>query len=158
MEIKCCSCVFVHIFYIVILLIVIHTFINIYYNFSVDDRLSWVAHLSWPDLFTELLETLRQNLPSVLLIYLPENSACLELVKTLAGFLKDTCYAQPYIVDTDVGTEVLRIFLLFCCIFCFPDFFFLLIKVSSCMSGILFSLCQNCLNIWTINKFPVIMH
>ncbi|XP_037791606.1 uncharacterized protein LOC119586945 [Penaeus monodon] len=53
----------------------------------------------------KLLETLRQNLPSVLLIYLPENSACLELVKTLAGFLKDTCYAQPYIVDTDVGTE-----------------------------------------------------
>lgn len=53
----------------------------------------------------KLLETLKQNLPSVLLIYLPENSACLELVKTFAGFLKDSCYAQPYIVDTDVGTE-----------------------------------------------------
>lgn len=124
-ENQFCNCVFVNIFYIVMILIFIHTCINIYHDFSVDNKSFWVALLSWLDIFTELLETLKQNLPSVLLIYLPENSACLELVKTFAGFLKDSCYAQPYIVDTDVGTEVWRkMVVFFSSFFSFLFFYF----------------------------------
>lgn len=53
----------------------------------------------------KLLMALKDKPPTVLLLYLPENHHCLELVKAFATFLKDTCYIHPYVIDTDVGSQ-----------------------------------------------------
>lgn len=53
----------------------------------------------------KLLTSLKYNQPSVLLLYLPENDICLELVEMFASFLKEKCYVHPYVIDTDVGSQ-----------------------------------------------------
>lgn len=55
---------------------------------------------------TELLLALKEKPTTVLLIYLPENQCCLDLVKMYAVFLKEACYVHPYVIDIDVGSQV----------------------------------------------------
>ncbi|XP_068244261.1 uncharacterized protein [Palaemon carinicauda] len=52
-----------------------------------------------------LITSIKYNPPSVLLLYLPENNLCLDLVETFANFLKGRCYVHPYVIDSDVGSQ-----------------------------------------------------
>ncbi|KAG7167671.1 hypothetical protein Hamer_G019073 [Homarus americanus] len=54
----------------------------------------------------KLLLTAKDNTPTLLLIYLPENQRCLDLVNKLAHFLKHVCYVHPFVIDADVGSKV----------------------------------------------------
>ncbi|XP_071532045.1 uncharacterized protein [Panulirus ornatus] len=53
----------------------------------------------------KLLLALKEKPTTVLLIYLPENQHCLDLVKVFADFLKDACFVHPYVIDNDVRSQ-----------------------------------------------------
>lgn len=55
---------------------------------------------------TEILKAAKHNPPSVLLIYLAENQHVLDVVKLIAEFLQDVCYVQPYVIDSDIDSQV----------------------------------------------------